>query len=240
MSGMETLKIPRSGETFFFKVEGEVINHLQSAFFASWFQYSKTGLDPILINTGEKRLGSISVNITSSTPMLKRNALRDQIMYAFKFAKKSIKIITPYFIPRKSELDELIKCSQRGVTVEVILPGQHIDKEMARWCSRHFYGRCILNDIKIYEYQPTFIHTKLMIIDNFWSLVGSSNLDSRSLRFNEELNLNVFNEIFAKQIDVIFEKDKKQSKVVDYNQWKTRAFSKKVLDFAASHFRRLL
>jgi len=97
------------------------------------------------------------------------------------------------------------------VKVEVIVPGKHIDKKIILAASKRHWPELIKAGVKIYEYQPTMVHVKLLVVDDLFVSVGSGNFDNRSIQLNDEVNLDVLDRDFAAQQTRLFELDKKQS-----------------------------
>src|SRR5207247_11089453 len=120
--------------------------------------------------------------------------------------------------------------SKRGVNVEIIVPGAKTDVPIARYASRSKWGPLLQAGIKIYEYEPTMYHCKVLIVDDVWVTVGSANFDNRSFRLNDEANLNVYSVEFAARQARIFEEDKKNSTQVTYDEWKKSGLYKKFLE----------
>jgi cardiolipin synthase A/B len=118
-----------------------------------------------------------------------------RLMYLLSIAsaKKSIRIANAYFVPDDLTVETLLAARKRGVTIEVVLPGPEIDTTTTRNASRSRWGPLLDAGVRIYEYQPTMYHCKIMIVDDQWVSVGSTNFDSRSFRLNDEANLNIFN-----------------------------------------------
>jgi cardiolipin synthase len=112
----------------------------------------------------------------------------------------------------------------------VLVPGEHLDSKLVRRASRHRWGKLLQNGVRIFEYQPTMFHRKVMIIDDLWVSVGSANFDNRSFRLNDEANLNVFDSEFALEENEAFEKDKQMSQEVTWELWKQRSIIQKVSD----------
>ncbi len=133
--------------------------------------------------------------------------------------------------------ESLIAAVQRGVTVEILLPGPHLDSTMVRHASRHRWGRLLQNGVRIFEYQPTMYHCKTMIIDELWVSVGSANFDNRSFRLNDEANLNVFDRVFAEAAQRVFQQDKQAAREVTYEAWCKRTFFQKMTDATLAMFR---
>ena len=152
-------------------------------------------------------------------------------------ARHSVRIAAAYFVPDDLSLATLVEASKRGVKIEVILPGKTTDTELTRKASSSRWGKLLEAGIAIFEYQPTMFHCKVMIVDDSWVSVGSTNFDSRSFRLNDEANLNVFESAFAQDQIRIFEDDKARSRQVSLQEWTQRPWTDKVLEHAAGLLR---
>lgn len=114
--------------------------------------------------------------------------------------------------------------------VKILMPGTRTDSEPVRRASRARWGDLLEAGAEMYEYQPTMYHCKVMIVDDVWVSVGSTNFDSRSFRLNDEANLNIYDHTFAqRQID-IFEDDLKKSRQITYAAWQGRPWGEKLLE----------
>jgi cardiolipin synthase len=132
---------------------------------------------------------------------------------------------------------QLTELSQRNVKVDIILPGDKTDVPMSRRASRHLWGPLLKAGVRIFEYQPTMYHTKMVIIDEEWSSIGSANFDERSFRLNDESNLNVLDRNFAREQAHQFDNDLKQSREITLQEWEQQSLWNKVLDWCASLLR---
>ena len=138
-------------------------------------------------------------------------------------ASRRVWIHTPYFLPTFSLRRRLMEAVRRGVDVRLLLAGKSHDHPSVLYAGRHYYGRLLRNGIRIYEYQPTFTHAKLCIVDD-WSTIGSCNFDHWSLRWNLEANQEVEDRHFAADIVALFEKDLTDSKEILPTEWAQRAW----------------
>ena len=195
-----------------YKVTGPVVAQLQAIFMANWLKtrgHVLHGADyfPALENTGPY----LAQAIRSSA----RNGNLD-LMYllALASAQKTLRIENAYFLPDELIRNELIAAAKRGVKVEIIVPGKRIDQKLVRAASKRHWPELIKAGIKIYEYQPTMVHVKLIVVDDTFVSVGSGNFDNRSIQLNDEANLDVLDRNFAAQQTRLFEMDKKQSREV--------------------------
>ena len=156
---------------------------------------------------------------------------------AIASAQNHIRIGMAYFVPDDTALKQLVGARERGVEVVVIVPNHLTDVPIVRKGSRHFWGELLRAGVRIYEFQPTMYHPKILIVDDVWTSLGSTNFDERSLRLNDEASLNVYGADFtATQIDV-FETDLKRSRQISLAEWEARPLSEKITDWLASTLR---
>ena len=119
---------------------------------------------------------------------------------AFAAAEKRIWITNAYCAPSSATRSTFWSSAvQRHVDVRLIVPGAHNDQPLTKSAGRTAYGRMLEGGVRIFEYQPTMIHTKAMVIDGMFSLIGSSNLDPRSSQINEELDLAIDDADFGRR-----------------------------------------
>jgi cardiolipin synthase len=133
-------------------------------------------------------------------------------------------------------MDHLVAAVKRGVRLRIILPGANNDSKLVRSASRAEWGRILEAGGEIYEYQPTMFHCKVLVVDNLWVSVGSTNFDSRSFRLNDEANLNVYDAAFAARQSAQFEEDLKKSRRITLHEWRSRPFYVKAWDNVVGFF----
>jgi cardiolipin synthase len=156
------------------------------------------------------------------------------LMTALASAERSIRIATPYFVPDEMTRAQLLEARHRGVQVEILIPGNQTDARIVRKASRHFWGELLEAGVKISEYQPTFYHCKLVIVDDIWTSIGSTNIDDRALRLNDEANINFFDRgVAASQVE-IFNKDLAASRPYTLADWQRRTANEKFSDWLAT------
>lgn len=142
-----------------------------------------------------------------------------------------------YFVPDDLTTETLVAAVDRGVSVEVLVPGEQMDSVLVRGASRHRWGHLLQHGVRIFEFEPTMYHCKLMIIDDLWTSVGSANFDNRSFRLNDEANLNVMNREFAADATREFAEDKAHAREVTYNDWLNRPAWQRATDASAALLR---
>ena len=121
--------------------------------------------------------------------------------------------------------------------MEIIVPGRHIDAKVVRRASRALWGPLLEAGIAIYEYQPTMYHMKVVVVDEIWTSVGSTNFDNRSFRLNDEANLNVLDAGFAAGQARVFEEDKTMARQVTLEDWRRRPWRERAIERLAALFR---
>lgn len=154
-------------------------------------------------------------------------------------AKQQIIVSMAYFIPVGGVLRELLKARRRGVVVRVIVPAQS-DVRSVRWASRHMYEKLLRRGIEIYERQDQMLHSKVLVVDDQWSVIGSCNLDPRSLRVNLEFLGVIRSTKFAKLVREVCEYEMQHSQQVTLEHCQQRRWWERWRDWLAWMMRRIL
>ena len=147
-------------------------------------------MGPAITRTSTAQGGQLG-QVFWSSPKGGNGNLRVMFLLAIAAATRRILIANAYFVPDQTTVDMLVAARRRGVDVEIIVPGPILDAQVVRRASRLMWGPMLEAGVKIFEYQPTMYHTKVMVVDDIWCSVGSTNFDDRSFRLNQEANLNV-------------------------------------------------
>lgn len=217
-----------------FRVEGPVVAQMQAAFIDNWMQTTGqvlhgTAYLPELAAAGQQR-----AQMFTSSPGGGSESMQLMYLLSIAGASDSIDLSAAYFIPDDVAVDMLVGALARGVKVRLIVPGEHLDRQIVRRASRHEWGPLLRAGAEIYEYQPTMYHVKVMIVDELWVSLGSTNFDARSFAINDEANLNVYDREFARRQREIFQADLSRSRRVSLHEWEERPVWTRLGDFAAS------
>jgi cardiolipin synthase len=137
-------------------------------------------------------------------------------------AQRSIKLMTPYFVPDTSLLTALLNAAARGLDVRLILP-QRTNHWYIHYAARSFYAPLLESGVRIFERPPPFLHAKAMLVDNQWALVGSANFDIRSLRLNFELNLEVLGSFAEQALRSVLDEEMDRSREIDLKTFEQRS-----------------
>jgi cardiolipin synthase len=217
-----------------YRVEGPVVAELQSAFLDNWLRTNGSVLQGNDYFPSLPEEGSLKAQTFKSSPKGGSESARLMYLVSIASASRSVRMANAYFVPDKLAVDTFLQAAHRGVKIEIIVPGPHIDQQAVRKASRDKWPELLKAGIRIYEYQPTMFHCKYLIVDDAWVSVGSSNFDARSFRLNAEANLNVLNPGFAAQQTRVFEDDKKRSKEITLETLKRQPIWDKILNKAVT------
>ena len=217
-----------------FKVLGPVVGQMQSAFIDNWMQATGEVLHGEAYFPSLDHAGHHSAQVFTSSPGGGAESMQLMYLLSITSAAQSIQLSASYFVPDTVAVNSLIAAAARGVKVQIILPGEHLDWAIVRHASRATWGRLLRAGVEIYEYQPSMYHVKIMIVDGLWVSVGSTNIDARSFAINDEANLNIYDARFAQRQTEVFRQDLGDSRRVTLTEWESRPFSDKALDFGAA------
>ncbi len=220
-----------------YRVEGPVVAQMQAAFLDNWMKTRAMVLHgddyfPELHPAGPHRC-----QMFKSSPMEGSESARIMYLLSIAAAERTIKIGNAYFVPDDLTTQTLLEAIERGVEVEVLLPGEQIDSALVRGASRHRWGDLLPHGVRIFEFQPTMYHCKTMIIDGLWTSVGSANFDNRSFRLNDEANLNILDREFAAAETRSFDQDLERSREITHAEWLRRPAWQRVTDASAALLR---
>lgn len=223
-----------------FRVEGPVVANMQAAFVDTWLDASGRLLLGDAYFPELESQGELEAQMVASTPSEGRHRMRKMLMVAIATAEQRITLGSAYFYPDEEFLEALIEARERGVEVNILVPGDSMDKGFVRHASVNRWRPMLEAGVAIHEYQPSMYHAKLISIDDRWASIGSTNLDNRSFRINKEGNLNVYDEEFARYVRGLIEDDIRQAERYDLERWHNRPWRKRLAGWvsmlAGAHF----
>jgi cardiolipin synthase len=217
-----------------FRVEGPVVGQMQAVFNDNWTKATGVVLDGEHYFPDLQAAGTHDAQMFSSSPSGGQESMLLMYLIAVGAARETIHLSSSYFVPEELTIRALTAAARRGVRIRIITPNHHIDSALVRAASRARWGPLLEAGIQIAEFQPTMYHVKVLIVDSRMVSVGSTNFDNRSFSLNDEANLNVLDEGFAREQVAIFEQDWKQSRPVTLQEWQARGPMEKLLGHFAS------
>jgi phosphatidylserine/phosphatidylglycerophosphate/cardiolipin synthase-like enzyme len=150
--------------------------------------------------------------------------IRRSLFHRVRDAERRVWLATAYFVPSRQLLRVLKRVAQLGVDVRLLLPGSYTDHPAIRHAGRRFYGSLLRHGVRIFEYQPRFLHAKTLLCDQ-WVSIGSSNFDRWNFHWNLEANQEVDDPHFAASVRAMFEADIEESVEIDKEQWQHRRWT---------------
>lgn len=227
-------------------IEGEIVNRLFQIFKKTWYEWGGDPIDwtdnsasdakSVLEKQPRANIHAIPIFVSSARG---RRKMRRLLYYSINHSQKNILMTTAYFTPSRRMVETLEHAVKRGVRVRLLVPGKS-DVPAASYAGRAFFSRLLKAGVEIYNYKAEMMHAKTYVFDDCWSIVGSTNLDFQSLRYNDEGNIGILDPPFAAELSGIFEIDVKNSVKIDSEMWRNRPISDKFKEHFFSLFRRRL
>jgi cardiolipin synthase len=223
------------------RVEGPAARDLFGGFLDNWAEATQcilSGRDHLPDVRGFE--DGVQLQVTRSTAE-KGSTDAEHLFYAaIACARERIWLTTAYFAPRRAFVDALCAAVERGVDVRVLTNGPHIDKQLVRRAGHLAYRPMLECGVRIFEYQRTMLHAKVMIVDDRWATVGSMNFDNRSFALNDELNLSLRDRGITAELEKHFLADLDDSQELDLAAWRARPLAMRARELASAAARREL
>jgi cardiolipin synthase len=211
------------------RIEGPVVAALQGVAAENWLECCGeiiTGPDyfPKLVPCGDT-----SAFVIRSSPSDRATASRVAFQLLMEGADHHVRVCTPYFLPDRALRRALVEVRKRGVSVSVIVPGRHTDQKWVRLASRRMWGELLKAGVEIHEYRHTMIHAKVLIVDELWAVIGTTNIDNRSFEHNDEISLAMRDPAVAARLLQDYDRDRLDSDAVTHAQWQRRPLWEKIV-----------
>jgi cardiolipin synthase len=204
------------------RIRGPIVRLLEGAFYENFAEAGGVEVpeldDEAKVPSGD---GGPSVVVRSS-PTGGSNDLKRLYLLALASARRTVDITSPYFVTDESTRWSLQDAVARGVKIRILVEGDITDAMPVKYASRAHYDQLLQSGIEIYEYQPTMMHAKVMVVDGVWSMFGSANFDNRSFELNDELNVAVASRSVAERFLKEMDSDLKVSRQLTLDIWRQR------------------
>ncbi|HEX8617081.1 MAG TPA: cardiolipin synthase [Thermoanaerobaculia bacterium] len=215
------------------RVEGPVVTQMQFAFMDNWIKSRGELLTGLEYFPKLDPRGTCLTQVLKSSPSEGSSSVKLMFTVSIVSAQRTIYINSAYFVPDTDTIRALEGAVRRGVDVRVIVPGEYTDVPIVRHAGRLFYSQLLRRGIRIFEYQPTMMHAKTMVVDGIWTSIGSSNFDDRSFRLNDEVNVNIYDEAVAAKMEQMFFEDLARSEEITPRRWLKRPWMDKLKERVA-------
>jgi len=213
-----------------FRIEGPAVAQMQAAFNDNWIKTTGELLNGEAYFPPLQPVDGMDAHLFIASPSGGAESMHLMYLMAITASTRSLDLAMSYFVPDELTVKALVAARRRGVRMRILLPGPVTDSETGRIASKAEWGPLLLAGVEIFEYQPTMMHTKMLIIDRELVSVGSTNFDPRSFRLNDEANLNVYDREFAQAMTAVFEADLRQAKPYTHAMWDQRPWRDKLVE----------
>lgn len=225
------------------RLEGSAVSGLQSAFLLDWYTVSRRVIQSehfFHTSTPASSVATSSpIQIILGGPMDEHQRIEQAFIGMIARAQKSICIQTPYFLPTDALLTALSMAALSGVKIELMIPARG-DSKLTSLATQSYLEAMMRDGVHIYRYEAGFLHSKLMVVDGEVAIVGSANMDFRSLEHNFEISGIIYDERLSSDLQACFERDKQASSLLSLEQWQSRSKSTRLAESAMRLFAPLL
>jgi cardiolipin synthase len=226
--------LPNHWRDTHYRIRGPAVAQLQAAFLDNWIKGRGELLHGERYFPPLEPAGDTPAQVFVSSPSGGSESMHLMVNYAIVCAARSIRLATAYFVPDEMTIEALLEAVKRGVSVTVLVPGRRTDSAIARRASQYMWGKLLRGGVRIHAYEPCQFHWKVLIVDDWWVSVGSTNFDNRSFSLNDEANLNVYDRAFAASQIALFDADLARCSRVTLERWRRRSRGQRLFE-AASH-----
>jgi cardiolipin synthase A/B len=212
------------------RLTGALVTGVQSAFAANWvYCCGEVIAGPRFYPASQDGGPACGLSVVSS-PTDAQQPVRLLFWLSFINARRRLWIASSYFIPDRHLRKAAAEGARAGVDVRILVPGNHTDAIPVQYAGRCYYEELMAAGVRIFEYQPSMMHAKTVVVDDHWSLVGSGNMDERSMEINEENLLGIADQGFARAVVQGIELDLARSREVRLDEWRRRPLYRRALE----------
>jgi cardiolipin synthase len=214
-----------------FRVRGPAVDGLRAAFLDNWLE-----TDPELLDAAIDRFpdqpqpGRAVIQCVRGASEMGWSDISTLLLALLQLAEERVRITTAYFVPDDELIERLCGASDRGVAVEILLPGPHGDKRFVQLAGQAVYERLLEHDVRIWHFQPSMLHAKVMTVDGLVANIGSANFNARSTELDEEVNLVALDPDVVRVLDRQFDEDLERSEEIEPGRWEDRSLGRRVLE----------
>jgi cardiolipin synthase A/B len=214
-----------------FRVRGPAVDGLRAAFLDNWLETDAEVFDASIDRFPDQpKPGEAVIQCVRGASEVGWSDISTLLLALLQLANDRIRITTAYFVPDDELIGHLSGASDRGVTVEILLPGPHGDKRFVQLAGQASYEPLLEHGVRIWHYQPTMLHAKIMTVDGLVANVGSANFNARSTELDEEINLVALDPDLVGQLDRQFDVDLERSEEIQPGRWEDRSVGRRVLE----------
>ncbi|MCX4448525.1 phosphatidylserine/phosphatidylglycerophosphate/cardiolipin synthase family protein [Streptomyces sp. NPDC087866] len=222
------------------QVRGPAVDGLAAAFAQNWAECHDELFDDRDRFRNIPPQGDAVVQVVRGSASVGWQDMQTLLRVVLESAEERVRIATAYFAPDAFFVELLCAAARRGVEVEILLPGPHTDKRVCQLAGQLYYEQLTECGVKIFQYQPTMMHAKIVTVDRVAALIGSTNINRRSLDHDEEVMLAVLDRSFTGMLDGHFEQDRAVSELIEGRRWRRRPVVQRIREASVVPLRRFL
>ncbi|MEU4685554.1 phospholipase D-like domain-containing protein [Streptomyces xinghaiensis] len=222
------------------RIAGPAVDGIAAAFSQNWAECHDLLFDERDRFTEQAAPGDAVVQVVRGSASYGWQDMQTLIRVVLESAEEHVRLATAYFAPDEYFVDLLCAAARRGVAVDILLPGPHTDQRVCQLAGQRHYEDLLACGVRIWQYQPTMMHAKVITVDGVASLIGSTNFNRRSLEHDEEVMLTVLDETFTGRLNADFDEDLKVSERMVAGRWKRRPVAQRAREALTAPLRRFL
>ncbi len=208
-----------------FRIRGPAVDGLRAAFLDNWIEADAAIFDQAIDRFPDQpQPGHAVIQCIRGASETGRSDAETLFRTLLQLARSRVRLTTAYFVPDEELVGDLCGAANRGVKVEILLPGPHADKRIVQVVAESSYKRLLDSGVDIWNFQTTMLHAKVMTVDEHIAVVGSANFNSRSMSLDEEINVVLIDDVTASTLDQQFEDDLADSVRIDPSRWRQRGW----------------
>jgi cardiolipin synthase len=223
-----------------FRIAGPCVDGLRAAFLDNWAETDPDLFEPAVDRFPDQpKPGSSIAQCVRGASETGSSDVETLFRTLLQVAERRVRITTAYFVPDAELIARLRDAAERGVEVEILLPGPHADKRFVQLASEAVYDTILGSAVRLWAFQPSMLHAKIMTVDGIVASIGSANVNARSTHLDEEINVVVFDADIVRELDAQFDDDVERSVAIENGRWRNRSVAQRAAEKAAAPFRRL-
>jgi cardiolipin synthase len=211
------------------EIEGKAVYGLQTSFLTDWYATDHSLLTSSCYFPEMSVCGDALIQVVTSDPVGKWQDIMQALLMVIGSSQKYIYVQTPYLLPTEPILMALKNAALAGVDVRIMIP-ERADTKLIHYGSMSYLDELMVAGVKIYRYQKGFLHSKLMVSDDTYSTIGSTNMDFRSFEHNFEVNALMYDSNSASMMKEMFLSDQKDAERLQLKAWRMRPWYQKVIE----------
>ena len=222
-----------------FRIRGPAVDGLRAAFLDNWAETDPVLFDPAYDHFPDQpKPGTITAMCVRGASEQGWSDVATLFRALLQVAEKSVKLTTAYFVPDGELMDRLCDAADRGIDVQILLPGPFADKRFVQLAGESSYAQLLEHGVHIWHFLPTMLHAKVMTVDGVVANIGSANFNNRSVALDEEINVVAFDADLVAELDRQFDEDLERSVPIEEGRWDHRSRRQRFLETVMRPLRR--